>query len=275
MGHINRNILLILWLLLLPLVCLADGKVWSADNIDIVYLKDKTQYVCDPDNIISQADRDSANYYLGLLEKECGVQSVFVICNYVENQDCFRMAQDIGNNYGVGSKKTRRGLVTVVAVEDRKYFIAPGMGLEQDLTDVDCGDIGRHLIADNMKEGESGKAVYMTAKALYQKVKTGSTGFESVDDPTGDEDLDFVTVFFLLIIFGPFIYSIIRWILEQMGIVKPSPKSKSHRRGKDDDDWFPPFIFGGGGGFGSSGGGFSGGSFGGGSFGGGGAGGGW
>ncbi len=57
-----------------------------------------------------------------------------------------RVAQDLGNDYGVGDKKTRRGLVVVVAVEDHKYFIAPGMGLEGELTDVELCMISPGLV---------------------------------------------------------------------------------------------------------------------------------
>ena len=80
------------------------------------------------------------------LEKEAKIQVVFVVVSHVENSDPFRVAQDIGNKYGVGNKNTDRGLVVVVAVDDRKYFIAPGEGLEGDLTDVECDDIARACI---------------------------------------------------------------------------------------------------------------------------------
>lgn len=252
---------------------------WSADDVPIPYLKDSTQYVSDPDGYLDKAVKDSANFYLRKLNVECGVQNVFVIVGHSVNQDAFRMAQDIGNKYGIGYKASRRGLVVVIAVEDHKYFIAPGMGLEGELTDVDCDDIARACIVGNMRENHPGMAVLQTSKAIYNKVKSGRTGIEEVDDgPVSDDDWGFV-VFFLLLCFGVPLFFLIRYVLEEMGIVKRKPSSKrqsaSHRC--RDDDWFPPFFLGGGGGFssGSSFSGFSGGSFGGGTFGGGGSGGGW
>lgn len=252
---------------------------WNADNVPIPYLKDSIQYVSDPDGYLNKATRDSANFYLRKLNVECGVQNVFVIVGRVENQDAFRMAQDIGNKYGVGYKSSRRGLVIVVAVEDHKYFIAPGMGLEGELTDVDCDDIARACIVSNMRENHPDIAVLQTSKAIYNKVKHGRTGVAEVDDgPVGEDDWAFI-VFFLLLCFGIPLYFLVRYVLEEMGVVKRKPANKnrsaSHRR--RDDDWFPPFFLGGGGfsSSGSSSGGVSGGSFGGGSFGGGGSGGGW
>lgn len=252
------------------------AKVWSADDIPMVHLQDKMRYVCDPDGIMDIADRDSADYYLRKMQTECGVQTVFIIVNHVKDGDCFRMAQDVGNNYGVGDKKNRRGLVVVIAVADHRYFIAPGKGLEGELTDVDCDDIARACIVKNMKAGDADLAVLQTVKALYSKFKTGNTGL-GYDDASEDSDPSWlVIIVVLLLCFGYPAYLFIRQILEDMGLVKPRKKRRNRNRHRNnDDDWFPPFIIGGGGGFSGGGGGSSGGSFGGGSFGGGGSGGSW
>ena len=259
---------------------LAASREWSAQNVPIPFLKDSTQYVSDPDGLVGKAQKDSANFYLQKLKVECGVQNVLIIVGRVENQDAFRMAQDVGNKYGIGYKKSRRGLVIVIAVEDRKYFIAPGSGLEGELTDVDCDDIARACIVKYMREDAPGEAVASVSRAIYNKVKSGRTGIEQVDEGSvnGEEDWALVIILFLLF-FGIPIYYLVRYILEQMGVLKPRPKGKGrnqNRRRNDDDDWFPPFFMGGGGfSGGGGGGGFSGGSFGGGTFSGGGSGGSW
>lgn len=258
--------------LILALAALAaDARVWSADDVPMVHLQDQTKYVCDPEGLLSDEARDSSDVYLRKLHAECGVQTVFVVVGKVKNADCFRMAQDIGNKYGVGTKKERLGLVVVVAVADRKYFVAPGKGLEGDLTDVECDDIARACIVANMRVNDTDMAVWQTSKALYHKLKTGRTGIPKIDQPEEFTEEDWLPVIFMLLIcFGGPILMLIRYILETYGIIGRKPHRRHKRR--DDDDWFPPFIFGGGG---RLGGGIGGGSFGGGSFGGGGAGGGW
>lgn len=262
------------------ILSLAAKREWKADDVPIPFLQDSTQYVSDPDGYVDKAQKDSANFYLQKLKLECGVQNVLIIVGKVDNQDAFRMAQDVGNKYGIGYKKSRRGLVIVIAVEDRKYFIAPGSGLEGELTDVDCDDIARACIVKYMREDVPGEAVASVSRAIYNKVKSGRTGIEQVDEGSvnGEEDWVLVIILFLLF-FGIPIYYLVRYILEQVGLVKPRPKGKGrnqNRRRNDDDDWFPPFFMGGGGfSGGGGGGGFSGGSFGGGTFSGGGSGGSW
>lgn len=263
--------------LLSTMVLTVRARVWSADDIPMVHLEDRTKYVSDPESLLTKAMRDSADQNLRMLHTECGVQSVFVVVGKVKDADCFRMAQDIGNKYGVGTAKERRGLVIVIAVDDRRYFIAPGKGLEGDLPDIVCDDIARVCIVKNMKNNDLDLAVTQTAKAIYNQIKRGKTGLRQIDQTADLEEEDwFGVLLIILIFFGAPIYMLVRYILEKFGLVKKRPVKPGKRR-RDDDDWFPPFIFGGGGGFGGgvSGGSFGGGSFGGGSFGGGGAGGGW
>ena len=129
-----------LWLMVfltvgIPAICKTekafDGyTIWNADNIPMVYTQDSTQFVCDPDHILTEEYKDSANNYLHRMKMEMDIQTVFIIAHHVKNGDAFRMAQDVGNRYGVGYKDTRTGLVIVIATDDKQYFIAPGSGLE-------------------------------------------------------------------------------------------------------------------------------------------------
>lgn len=269
-----RRILIFIVVVMFHLSIFASLREWSANDVPIPYLQDSTQYVSDPDGYVSQELKDSANFYLSRLNRECGVQNVLIVVGHVLDQDAFRMAQDVGNKYGIGYKKSNRGLVIVIAVEDKKYFVAPGGGLEGELTDVDCDGIARACIVKNMREGNVGEAVSSVSHAIYNKVKSGRTGIADVDDGSLSDEEDWaLAIIAFLIIFSIPLYMIVRGILERMGLVKPKQQGRRDSRSRN-DDWFPPFFMGGGGGF-SSGSDFSGGSFGGGSFSGGGAGGGW
>ena len=64
----------------------------------------------------------------------------------------------------------------MVPVNDRKYFIAPGEGLEGDLTDVDCDDIARACIVRNMHNSDVDEQC-----CLLQKPSTISLTREPLD----------------------------------------------------------------------------------------------
>jgi len=148
-----------------------QATVWNADNIPLPHLKDGLQYVSNPDTVLSQSVVDSMNSVLRKLDTELGVESSVIIVGHIENADAFRMAQDVGNKYGVGSKETNRGLVIVVAYEDRKYFIAPGSGLEADLTDAECNQLARAYLTPFMKAGNPGGGMLALVTATYNLLK--------------------------------------------------------------------------------------------------------
>ena len=184
------------------------------------------------------------------------------------NADAFRMAQDVGNNYGVGYKDTRTGLVVVLAVDDRQYFIAPGKGLEEFLPDITCNRIATYFIKPNMRAGNTNLAVAQTCHAIYTQLKSGELP-PATSIVASDDDITFGDIILLIIVIAIIIFL---WKHQGGGTSSGSGGGGYNRRGGNIFIGGYPGSFGGGG-FG--GGGFGGGSFGGGSFGGGGAGGSW
>lgn len=251
--------------------------VWNADNIPLPHLTDGRQYVSNPDTVLNQQTVDSLNLVLKKLDDEVGIESAVIVVNYIENQDAFRMAQDVGNKYGVGRKETDKGLVIVVAYKDRKYFIAPGRGLESHLTDADCSRLARNYLTPFLKVENPDAALMSLINATYAL----AVEKRSLEEPSSEdlvpkyessETADAFAISLGIIFMLLFIYSILNkkygWIvLTAMAGTGYTGFGRS-RMGGGSNTW--------GGGFGGGfGGGSFGGGYGGGSFGGGGAGGGW
>lgn len=244
---------------------------WNADNIPIPYLQDSTQYVSNPDNVLSQGAVNSMNVKLQQLNLELGVQSVVIIVNHIENDDPYRMAQDVGNKYGVGYND--RGLVVVVGYEDHSITLAPGRALEADLTDAECHRLEQQYVIPAMRaEMPDSGMVYLT-EALYstllnKKLPQMSNLYGSDDDD--DEIATSIGLTFLFLIGWCVLFVRLNrkyhW-MGLLGVVSLLPNPFYVAESSD----FGGGGFGGGSGGGGSGGGFGGGSFGGGSFGGGGA----
>lgn len=244
---------------------------WNADNIPIPYLQDSTQYVSNPDNVLSLGAVNSMNVKLQQLNLELGVQSVVIIVNHIENDDPYRMAQDVGNKYGVGYND--RGLVVVVGYEDHSITLAPGRALEADLTDAECHRLEQQYVIPAMRaEMPDSGMVYLT-EALYstllnKKLPQMSNLYGADDDD--DEIATSIGLTFLFLIGWCVLFVRLNRKYHWMGLLGvvsllPNPFYVAESSG------FGGGGFGGGFGGGGSGGGFGGGSFGGGSFGGGGA----
>lgn len=113
-----------------------DIEGWSVHNLEMVHLQDKSRYVCNPDNVLSQEAVDEMDAKLAQLESEYGIESVVIVVNHIANDDPFRLTQDIFERYGVG--RNDQGLVIAVGYQDHSFFMATGHSLEADLTDVEC-----------------------------------------------------------------------------------------------------------------------------------------
>jgi len=70
------------------------------------------------------------------------------------------LSPDYANNlykqFGIGSKKDDRGVLLLVAPNDRKYWTEVGYGLEPVITDARAGDAGRLLVPYFLKGYYSG-----------------------------------------------------------------------------------------------------------------------
>jgi uncharacterized membrane protein YgcG len=250
----------------------AEVTYWNADNIPIPYLQDSTQYVSNPDRVLSQQTVDNMNVTLQRLNLDLGVQSVVIVVNHIENDDPFRLAQDVGNKYGVGHGD--RGLMVVCGYQDHSLNISPGRSLEGDLTDVECRRLEQQYAVPFMKREQPDSAMYYLTEAIYSTLEKKQLPVASslmAEDAEDEDDAALVavglTTFFLTLWFIFFLNKNGKY--HWLGLVGMVPLLAN-------PFYVAPQSSGGGfGGFGGGGhsgsGGFSGGSFGGGSFGGGGA----
>lgn len=249
----------------------AEPTYWNAENIPIPYLQDSTQYVSNPDNVLSQDAVDIINANMKKIEQDFDIQSVVIIVNHIENDDPFRMAQDVGNKYGVG--RNDRGLMVVVGYEDHKINISPGRSLEGDLTDVECYRLQQQYVVPGMKAEMPDSAMIYLSEALYAHLQKKELPQMSTLLDDGNEEEVFGAVglcaCFLVAWFIFFTYKNKKYLWvpsSSMTSLMDNPFYEAVVSGG-------PVILGGGHHSGGSfgGGGFGGGSFGGGSFGGGGA----
>lgn len=244
---------------------------WNAQNLPIPYLQDSTKYVSNPDGVLSQNVVDSMNIILRGLEDRFDIQTVVAVVGHIENDDPFRMAQELGNSYGVGRRD--RGLVIVVGYGDHSINMSPGRALEADLTDAECHRLEQQYVVPAMRAEMPDSAMLYLTKAVYALMqKKELPQMSSLLDNNDDSEIPaFLGLSLAGLIAWLMFFSRLNRKYQWLGLV-----GMPHLLA---NPFYEPtssgFSGGGGGfrggGFGGGGGGFSGGSFGGGSFGGGGA----
>jgi uncharacterized protein len=173
--------------------------------------------------------------------------------------DAQQYAQQVFDRWKIGKKGKDNGVLILVAVDDRKVWIATGYGIEGVLPDGKAGEIRDRVLRPLFRQSRYGEGIYMGVKAVGSVLEGGAVGApaKTARKRTGIP----LPYLLLLLVAVPFL--ILRSIL--------SGPFGAYRRGGG--GYYGGFGGGGFGGGGFGGGGFGG--FGGGSSGGGGAGGGW
>ena len=241
---------------------------WNAKNIPIPYLQDSTQYVSNPDYVLTQDAVDKINITMKRIEQEFDVQTVVIVVNHIENDDPFRFAQEVGNSYGVGRRD--RGLVVVVGYEDHSINMSPGRSLEADLTDAECHRLEQQYVVPAMRAEQPDSAMSYLSEAIYAKLKQKDLPqmtLLSDNDSVGNDIMGmglyscFMLVWLIFFVYKNKKYQWLGIPAAAQLMANPFYVPESTGGGV--------FIGGGGGGHGGFGGGFGGGGHGGGSFGGG------
>jgi uncharacterized protein len=213
------------------------------------------------DSLCAQLDHTKANAQLAI-----------VTVNNLDGDDAADFANALEDKWKMGSKATDRGALILLAVDDHKYRIEVGYGLEGILPDGKVGDIGRSMVP-YLRAKDYDSAVLLAADQVGQVIATDA-GVTLTDQPAVEHarvrrsfnigPFIFFILFFL-IFGGSFLGRLLFFILPIGGGWRSGPWLGGGGWGGGG--------FGGGGGGSSGGGGFGG--FGGGGFGGGGAGGSW
>ena len=313
MRHIFIRCLLpvILWVIPLSLHAEASSRVWTPEDFPMVHLEDALRYVCDPENILSNAVRDTIDKLLLDLELSKGIQTVVAVAGNIEGGDAYEFGMGLARKYKIGSKSQNTGLIMVLSTNDRAYYILTGSGLEGVLPDAICSRIERNYMVPRLKQGDWDGALLMGTKALCSYIENDPSLLPDNSSAGEDDKAPWIALFIVIIMMLGLWYSYnnkkrrkglrcpkcnnhtLLYTGESIQISKADPRKRKYiyrcshcgyTETRDDNgsggrkiggrETLPPFIFWGGLGNRHWGGGsFGGGSFGGGNFGGGGAGG--
>lgn len=163
------HIALLFLLFLLPLTM--HAKDYAPGDIPNVQVKDRRQFVSDPDNILSSATKAKVNSELDALRKETTAEFVVVIVNSIGDYEASEFAHDILNDWGVGKSDKDNGGVLLIAVDQHRAFFATGYGLEGPLPDIVTQQILQRAVVPAMKENNPDAAV-ADAVALTSQILT-------------------------------------------------------------------------------------------------------
>src|SRR6201997_4849352 len=144
---------------------------WSASPTRAEDIKSihPTGYVTDLAGVI-RADKSAKLEGLCTeLEQKTGAQMAIVTVHSLDGQSVEYYAVDLFRQLGIGAKKDNRGVLLLVAPNDRKYRIEVGYGLEPIINDARAGDAGRAMVPF-LRQNDYGSAIGVAAWQLAKYI---------------------------------------------------------------------------------------------------------
>ncbi len=149
-----RSICVAIVLLALPLLLGAEpvAQLRPTDYVnDFAHVLDPTT-TAQLDNICLQ------------LDQKAKAQVAVVTINTLDGSDIESYAVALYKQWGIGSKATDHGVLILLAVQDHKYRIEVGYGLEPILNDAKVGGIGREAVPLLRQNDYNGAVSLMTSR---------------------------------------------------------------------------------------------------------------
>jgi len=150
-------------------------------------------YVTDVADVISESEEEVLTARIHELEDTMTVEIAVLTVLTTEGEDIAEVAFEVGNTWGVGKDENDNGLVIVVAVDDREWFIATGYGLEGALPDAIVKRIGEYDFPPYFREGDfsGGILAGLDDMELYMAKDPSIVAFYDEEEEEYDYDAAF------------------------------------------------------------------------------------
>ena len=132
-----------------------------------------TGYVTDLAGVIGGDKSAKLEALCTELEQKTGAQMAIVTIRSLDGQSVEYYAVDLFRQLGIGKKKDDRGVLLLVAPNERKYHIETGYGIEPVITDARAGDAGRAMVPF-LRQGDYGDAIETAAWQLAKYIADDS-----------------------------------------------------------------------------------------------------
>ncbi len=109
-------------------------------------LPQPTGYVSDFAHVLTPATILRVDALCKQLDDEAHAQIAVVTVRNLDGDDAADFATRLFERYKIGAKGTDRGVLILLAIDDHKWFINTGYGVEGILPDGKTGDIGRSMV---------------------------------------------------------------------------------------------------------------------------------
>ena len=168
------------WFLLWALGVSVQAQAVSA-------LPKPTSYVSDMAGVFDANSTAELTELCTEVDQKAHAQIAVVTVKSLNNEPIDEYLTELEDKWGVGGKASDRGLILLIAPNERKYRIEVGRGLEGILNDAKVGDIGRTMVPE-LKQGQYGPSALEATEQIAQDIaKDANVAITMPTAPANDE----------------------------------------------------------------------------------------
>lgn len=142
------------------------ATTYTPAQVPNVQIADSTQYVSNPDGILSADAVADINSSLRSLRHNTTVEAVVVALDNIEGGDPDQFATELFELWQPGKSDLDNGLLLLIVKDLRKVTIRPGYGLEGVLPDITCGQIIRQIMAPEFRRNDFNTGTVAAVNAI-------------------------------------------------------------------------------------------------------------
>src|SRR6202047_1911042 len=124
-----------------------------------------SNYVNDFAGVLDTATQARLNDLCHQVEQKAQAQIAVVTVKSLDGQDAVSYAVALYQKWGIGAKGKDRGVLILLATQDRKYWITVGYGLEPILPDGKVGGFGREAVP-LLRNGDYSAALLLITRRI-------------------------------------------------------------------------------------------------------------
>ncbi len=154
------------------LFCALSAKSYTVEEIPNVHVADKTQYVSNPDGILSANAVDSINNTISDIWTQTSAEVVAVVVKTIGSDVINVFDTRLLEHWGIGKKDKSNGLLILVVEDQHKAVIRTGYGAEGLLPDIVCGRIIRNIMVPSFRNGNYDEGMVNTVTYMHKLLTT-------------------------------------------------------------------------------------------------------
>lgn len=153
------------------------------------------RHITDQTNTLTKAQIEQIDQQLVALEKRKGAQLVVLIVPTTAPQTIESYSFSVAEANKIGRKETNDGVLLLIAIDDQRYRIEVGYGLEGAIPDAASARIQREYMSPHFKQGDFFDGIHAGVDALIQLIDG-----EALPPPSAKSDGNSLSKIFLVIL---------------------------------------------------------------------------